>query len=901
MLKEDDLAEITKRTAKEEEERKRRIAERQAMFNESFKIDEDINKAPDRLVLDFDPETKKELIVVHKDLVRKLKPHQAKGVKFMWDSCFESVKMAEKSPGGGCILAHCMGLGKTLQVITLVHTVMRYPQLKVNRVLVLCPLSTVLNWVAEFDMWLQDVDYGDDIDVYHLKANAMAVRADVLNNWFRRGGVMILGYEMFRNLVKPNSKVRKKLRDYFFESLLEPGPDLVICDEGHMLKNEQSAISQATMKIGTKRRIVLTGTPLQNNLTEYHCMVQFVKQNLLGDKKEFLNRFANPITNGQYQDSTSHDVRVMKRRAHVLHKMLDGVVQRFDYNVLTPFLPSKHEFVILVSLSDLQAKLYEYYIDHFSKKFNPMSTLFKDYQIMRLIWTHPYAMKLSEERKRKIMEKKMENDEDSEGSLRDFVVHSDDSEKTSDSDSENSVVSIRSDESHKPKSKAKGGRLTRGKKKEMGINDEELMSLDNAGPAKEDNMEDVWWKNMVTEEEMNDYRMGPKLVLLFAIIQQCENIGDKILVFSQSIPSLDMIEYFLEKWEEIQVNDNSEKSSDQYGTWTKGIDYFRLDGQTSPELRTAYCNSFNKTTNSRARLFLISTRAGGLGINLTAANRVIIFDASWNPSYDVQSIFRIYRFGQSKPCYIYRFLSQGTMEEKIYERQVTKLSISCRVVDEQQIDRHFNNADIVALYEFNRKTPSNDEIPKLPKDRLMAEVLKEYKHAIVGYHEHDSLLENQKEEELTEEERKQAWEDYENEKKGMNFQLQQQQFNQLNMGIQGMLPNGMPAEISFDRNTIMDALKREHPNVNEGQLQVMHSMVVEKLKKHYIDQIKLRQMQQALQMRAAQSQRQVPSNMFVPQNPPNMFVAQNPQMRNLEQQAKEKPDQPNMAGSSAKN
>lgn len=96
-------------------------------------------------------------------------------------------------------------------------------------------------------------------------------------------------------------------------------------------------------------------------------MVQFVKPSLLGTKKEFLNRFANPITNGQFDDSTEYDVKLMKKRAYVLHKMLKGCVQRFDYSVLTPFLPPKQEYVIFVSLSEVQVNMYQHYLDNFAR------------------------------------------------------------------------------------------------------------------------------------------------------------------------------------------------------------------------------------------------------------------------------------------------------------------------------------------------------------------------------------------------------------------------------------------------------------------------------------------------------------------------------------------------------
>lgn len=281
------------------------------------------------------------------------------------------------------------------------------------------------------------------------------------------------------------------------------------------------------------------------------------------------------------------------------------------------------------------------------------------------------------------------------------------------------------------------------------------------------------------EEELNNIEHSSKLMLLMSILEKCEAIGDKLLVFSQSLYSLDVIEHFLNYIDEqTQINVESATFT---GSWTLGQDYFRLDGSTPVEQRNSACKHFNSPDNPRARLFLISTRAGGLGINLVAANRVVIFDVSWNPSHDIQSIFRVYRFGQTKPCYVYRFLALGTMEEKIYERQVTKQAISKRVIDEQQIDRHYNQNDLQELYKYDLE-PDEDikEIPILPKDRLFAEMLKKYEDVLYKYHEHDTLLENKEEETLDEEERKQAWEEFEAEKKRPQYvpympQLQQQQ------------------------------------------------------------------------------------------------------------------------------
>ena len=141
------------------------------------------------------------------------------------------------------------------------------------------------------------------------------------------------------------------------------------------------------------------------------------------------------------------------------------------------------------------------------------------------------------------------------------------------------------------------------------------------------------------------------------------------------------------------------------------------------------------------------------------------FLIKWNPSHDTQSIFRIYRFGQRKNVFVYRFLSQGTMEEKIYQRQVTKQSLSQRVIDEHQLDRHFTSAELRELYSFEPETYDTQRpLPNMPEDNLFKSVLLQCRQWIVKYHEHDSLLENKIDEGLSETERRAAWEEYEREK-----------------------------------------------------------------------------------------------------------------------------------------
>uniref|UniRef100_A0A8C6MKC6 DNA helicase n=1 Tax=Nothobranchius furzeri TaxID=105023 RepID=A0A8C6MKC6_NOTFU len=693
---------------REEEERRKRLASREQQMEDRREVLEDELSQVScpittKLVLDQDEETKTPLVQVHRNLVTRLKPHQVDGVQFIWDSCCESVKKANSSPGSGCILAHCMGLGKTLQVVAFLHTVLLSSHLKFRTALVVCPLNTILNWVSEFQKWQDDME--DKVtEMATIKSPLERVRA--LLKWQRDGGVMIMGYEMYRMMSQGNKTNSEDIRSELRRTLVDPGPDFVVCDEGHILRNESSRISIAMSAIKTQRRVVLTGTPLQNNLDEYHCMVSFIKKNLLGSLNEFRNRFINPIKNGQCADSTSKDVRIMKKRAHVLHQMLEGCVQRKDYSELAQFLPPKHEYVLAVRITPLQYKLYRSYLDHISGEGavtdRPQQRhgahFFKDVQVLGRIWNHPWSLQLSKGNKRK---------------------------------------------------------------KEISFSSRPQIS------------DAPWFRNLLTDDEARILEHSGKMVLLFEILQIVADLDEKVLVFSQSLTTLDLIEYFLKASHEARKPTSSHKGKILFtDCWIKNIDYYRLDGSTSASTRKKWSDEFNNPANARGRLFLISTKAGSLGINLVAANRVVLFDASWNPSYDIQSIYRVYRFGQLKQVFVYRFLAQGTMEEKIYDRQVTKQSLSFRVVDQQQIERHFTLNELNELYSFEpdllddpNSKKSKRPTPILPKDSVLARLLQTCKDQIVSYHEHESLLDHKEEEELSEAERKAAWAEYEAEVK----------------------------------------------------------------------------------------------------------------------------------------
>ncbi|CAH0550276.1 unnamed protein product [Brassicogethes aeneus] len=687
LVSDDDLTEATQIAKKNEEERIKRLnfnTQKLEKLSQTQGLSESEDKA---LVLDVDDDGTP-IIEVRREITKRLKDHQVEGVQFMWNSCYESVDHLKDNEGTGCILAHCMGLGKTFQVITLIHTLFSYPITNTKYVLVVCPLSTVQNWKNEFVFALKDVGKVPfDIKIIADKKDN-SHKYDIVRRWKKNKGVLILGYDCFENMTsdKKLAKLHEHEKNIIIDALVNPGPDLVICDEGHLLRSKNALRTKALMKVATRRRIVLTGTPLQNNLEEYYYMVEFVKPSLLGTIKEFRTNFINPIYNGQFDDSTLYDIRLMKKRTHVLSQLLKETINRKETSELEQYLPQRRDYSLYIKIHELQAKLYKSYLENAKtvvKKNNKNGNFFKDYKVLSYVSSHPHILKIVEQKK----------------------------------------------ESHK-------------KVKEMDViieqDEQENIDLIN-------NRE---WLQSIPPEVTEQCELGTKMVVLKSIIEEAEILGDKVLVFSINLSEMDCVEHFLKK----------------YGTahcpsWSKNQDYFRMDGTVPPEERASMCSAFNNPKNKRLRLFIMSHKVGGLGLNLTAANRVVLLGVNFNPSYDTQSVYRAYRFGQEKEVFVYRLIALGTMEEKIYLRSITKLAIAGRVIDSRQITRHFKSNDLQEMYQCDLKIDEERVTPNVPEDKLLAKLVSKYT-CIHKYEDHSALLANRPEEELNESEKELAWEEF---------------------------------------------------------------------------------------------------------------------------------------------
>ncbi|CAA7259250.1 unnamed protein product [Cyclocybe aegerita] len=278
-------------------------------------------------------------VVVDPLLSRKMRPHQREGVRFL----YECVMGLRKHEGQGCILADEMGLGKTLQTIALVWTLLRQnpyaaPLPVVQKVLIVCPVSLVNNWKAEFYKWLGR----DRVGIMTCDKNNSSVDTFGRSKVYE---VLIIGYERLRTVID-------KLTD------LHPPIGLVICDEGHRLKSANNKTASVFKALATRRRIILSGTPIQNDLGEFHAMSEFCNPGLLDEYNVFRRVYETPILKSRTPDASEKEIEIGEARTAQLLSIAKSFVLRRDASLLKNHLPPKTEYVLFVRPTNLQLSMF---------------------------------------------------------------------------------------------------------------------------------------------------------------------------------------------------------------------------------------------------------------------------------------------------------------------------------------------------------------------------------------------------------------------------------------------------------------------------------------------------------------------------------------------------------------
>uniref|UniRef100_A0A915BSD9 DNA repair and recombination protein RAD54-like n=1 Tax=Parascaris univalens TaxID=6257 RepID=A0A915BSD9_PARUN len=538
--------------------------------------------------LKIDEKTKKVHVVVDPVLSTILRPHQREGVKFMYD-CTTGMRIENAY---GCIMADEMGLGKTLQCITLLWTLLRQsPDAKptISKVVIVCPSSLVKNWDKEIAKWL-----GGRVNSLAVDSGGKGEIDRNLESFVSQMGsrcstpVLIISYETFR---------------LHAEVLLRKEVGLVICDEGHRLKNSDNQTYLALSGLKCVRRVLISGTPIQNDLLEYYSLVNFVNPGLLGTAQEFKRRFENIILRGRDADATDEQRAKGDEALAEMASIVNKCIIRRTSSLLTRYLPVKYELIVCCKLTGLQEKLYQKFI---SSKSLQENTSRSDGKITGTALSFITNLKKLCNHPQLVYDKCQRNEEGFQGCLELFP-------------------SGFSDKTFEPSFSGK------------------MKVLD----------------------------------CLLAVTKQTTD--DKFVLVSNYTQTIDS---FVELCK-----------LRRYG-------YVRLDGSSSIKQRAKIVEKFNDPTSSEY-VFLLSSKAGGCGLNLIGANRLVMFDPDWNPANDDQAMARIWRDGQKKHCFIYRLLATGTIEEKMFQRQTHKKALSSCVVDEEvDVARHFSKDQLRHLFEL---------------------------------------------------------------------------------------------------------------------------------------------------------------------------------------------------------
>ncbi|KAG5500721.1 hypothetical protein JIQ42_04744 [Leishmania sp. Namibia] len=543
-------------------------------------------------------------VVVDPVIGDKLRPHQIIGVKFLFD-CITGERMQGYH---GAILADEMGLGKTIQTVATIYTCLKqgkHGQPTVRKCLVVTPSSLVKNWCNEFDKWL-----GEGA-VKHFAISESTPKGDrIISRFDGDGDVLVISYDQLRKYINRLSGLRSV--------------ELVVCDEGHRLKNAEVKTTKAVDMLPTRNRIILSGTPIQNDLSEFHAMVSFVNPGILGNRDLFARVFEEPISLGRDPGCPDHLKSLGRDRAHYLSVLTQRFILRRTQSTNESYLPPKVDVTVFVRLGEMQAQAYQKLADIVeSAECTPLVLI---------------------------------------SALRKLCNHMD----------------LFHDAVHLSHQIGSGGGAAA---------QQQQPGRRRGRSSAPDEPQGIPFSVLPKGFKPGRLSMdcGSKMHFVSLVLDELRQNGehDKLVIVSNFTQTLDIIAALCD---------------------SKQIAYFQLDGSTPIKKRQQLVDYFN-VPGSQEIVFLLSSKAGGVGLNLIGANRLILFDPDWNPANDAQAMGRVWRDGQKKRVFIYRLLSTGTIEEKIYQRQVSKQGLSANVVDMQEDSKqHFTLEELKSLFKYKADT-----------------------------------------------------------------------------------------------------------------------------------------------------------------------------------------------------
>ena len=544
------------------------------------------------------------------EIYNNLFEYQKTCVQWLWE-------LHQQEVGG--LVGDEMGLGKTIQVISFLAS-LGYSRLLKGPVLIVCPATVLKQWVQEFHKWWPpfrvailhasgsglsgrsrtswDENYFDEESEEEFVVGSSSSRkrkqkaksynsissvntakiAELLNYITKNGHVIVTTYAA----VRIHSALLLKIKWAY-----------CILDEGQKIRNPDSSVTMVCKTFKTPHRILLSGTPIQNNLNELWSLYDFVFPGRLGTLPVFQAQFAIPISLGGYANANNVQVQTAYKCACILRDLISPYLLRRMKVDVAADLPKKNEQVLFCRLTDRQRRDYMQYIS--SKEVQSIlegrQRVLAGIDILRKICNHPHLL----------------------------------------------------DKDNRPS---------------------DYGAIENSG----------------------------KMIVVKALLKMWKQQSHRVLLFCQTRQMLDIMEIFVKG---------------------EGYVYQRMDGTTPIQRRAQLVDRFNE--DESVFVFILTTNVGGLGINLIGADRLIIYDPDWNPSTDIQARERAWRLGQKKSVTIYRLMTSGTIEEKIYHRQIFKQFLTNKVLKDPRQRRFFKSNDLHDLFVLGDKEDTTTETGNLFK------------------------------------------------------------------------------------------------------------------------------------------------------------------------------------------